>query len=63
MEKQSCVSVSRDFLDVFALTRKTNKLTFSIRVHAPTRAQKDIETYNKHIDFELLQGVVMEVLF
>ena len=30
MEKQSCVSVSRDFLDVFALTRKQTKLTFSI---------------------------------
>jgi len=28
MEKQSCVSVSRDFLDVFALTRKTNKTYF-----------------------------------
>jgi len=42
------------FLDVFALASKTNKLYFSIRVHAPSQGQKDME-YNKHIDFEFLQ--------
>ena len=54
MEKQSCVSVSRDFLDVFALASKTNKTYFSIIVRAPSQGQKDKE-YNKHIDFEFLQ--------